>query len=511
MHRRAILMKEKSIFRIFRFIIYTVPIIVFSWLVYKDLVISGILEAEYDFSHPSPFISVLRPQGRLSEIMIDDQGNAYQKIVDQPVYFDVRLPRRFDTATVRLRYKNSDQRVFEIGAMVDKRLWQFDLKPVENKIIDYLFYDKFRWSSIRSGDTILFQKDPQYRTVEDFLNNLPPTDKIAVYHYKLPYTFSLPGYQPQEGGIEIHKSLRGFHRFYTYIKNEPLDFTFLLQDVNRHRGDDYMSIDVYSLQNDAVIDSEFIKIDENVSDNAVYSKTQEVRLHLSDLPEGVYRIDLVTPSDDIFIRSIRTEQDLLVFINKIYLADSVGYSDEFDDERRAPTQLYTNGSTFFFKTAHIEGIQSVLVDDIPLKIERTHEQYSVHTPFGEKRLFIPQNDIIVETRGLFAFSELQFFNPEITSLSDGMEFDSERIAYVIANYRPGVSKPGGWKEQEIVFPIERYYTADRKLHFVLSLPFLKREDEGVILDQIGVTLKTEPLTLRTLFEKIMRRISLLWL
>ena len=78
-----------------RLALWCVPLAVFAGLVYRDLVVTGVLEADYRFIRPSPFISLLRPQSRVSEIVSDERGLPYQQVKNQPVYFDVRLPRHF--------------------------------------------------------------------------------------------------------------------------------------------------------------------------------------------------------------------------------------------------------------------------------------------------------------------------------------------------------------------------------------------------------------------------------
>jgi hypothetical protein len=267
----------KFILFLVRIAIIALPVFLLGWLVYKDLVVSGELTAVYNFKDLSPFITVLRPQSRVSEPKAE-AGNWYQQIKEQPVYFDIRLPRHFNLAAVKLIYQNIDQPIFELGAMVDKDRWVFDLKPVENRIVNFLFSDKFHWSYITSGRTVLFQKNPHFKTVKEFLENLPPQELIATYNYKLNYQFRIPDYQPKAEGLEINKSLRGSHRMYTYIKNEPLDFSFWIQDVNRHFGDDYVSIDVY--QGDNLIYSDFIKDDGNMTDNLKMSAIKEVKISL---------------------------------------------------------------------------------------------------------------------------------------------------------------------------------------------------------------------------------------
>lgn len=493
--------KGKIFFIPVRIFLYAAVAGVFAWLVFRDLVVGGTLEAQYDFGAKSPFISVLRPQGRLSGIEKDERGDYFQGVKEEPVYFDVRLPRTFEKAEITFRYKNAGNPVIELGAMTDKERWLFDLKPLENRVIEYLLQDKFHWSYIREGDRYLFQKKGKFQTISDFLKNLPQRSSIASYHYDIGGDFILPEYSPGSGGTEILKTLRGTHRMYTYVKDEPLELSFWFQDVNRHAGDDYVSIDI--AKKDETIFEEFYKIDDNALDNRVMSEIKEVNIALPGLSEGVYKVEIITPSDDIFIRKATTTQEKLVFLNTVYLGDNVGYSDEYQDEKMAPTKLFTNGRAVGAMTTHIEGLQTILIDENIIHVSDTHKKYFAETPSDLSEVLVPRNDVLIETRGLFSFSKESFFNPDITTLSDGRNFSPQSIEYVLTNYSPPKNSAGGWRENTITFDIGKYFTLDDELHFVISLPYKEKEKTDFFLSEISVKLSGERLTWKKIIQKIL--------
>ena len=483
-----------------RIIIYCIPALLFAFLVYKNLAVNGNLEAVYDFKEKSPFISVLRPQGRLGDIKEDFRGAHSQEIKDEPVYFDIRLSRPFQRVEIGLEYKNFNQPIFELGAMTDKDRWQFDLKPVENKVINFLLQDKFHWNYTEEDGIFFFQKNKKYKTLQDFLSHPPIVDSIATYNYTYDKAFAIAGYKAKDGGVQIHKTLRGSHRMYTYIKDEDLNFTFWFQDLNRHAGDDYVSLDIYRDSNSVYRD--FFKIDEDAKDSRKISQVREKNIILKDMEEGVYRIDVTTPSDDIFIRKASTTQDYLVFINNIYLGDNSGYSDELDDERSAPTKIYSNGSYMAAQTTHIEGLQTILVEKKLLNINETHKKFYTEANNGLNEIFISRNDVSIETKGLISFSRDSFFNPETTSLSDGRDFDQQRIEYVVANYSKSKSLEDGWLENAVSFDVQNYYTQDDEVHFVLSLPYIKKNEPAIELRKIKVKYFGEPIHFSTIIKKI---------
>ncbi|KKQ57536.1 MAG: hypothetical protein US74_C0003G0003 [Parcubacteria group bacterium GW2011_GWA2_38_13] len=497
---------KKILFITLRLIFFLLPIALALRLLYKDFVVSGQLTAEYDFKTPSPFISVLRPQSRVSEISHNDSGDYFQTIHDEPVYFDIRMPRMLDTAKVSIVYKNIDQRIFEAGAMTNKDQWIFDLKPVENNIIDYLFQDKLRWTMIRDQDVVLFQRNKKFQSIKDFLENLPANEKIATYNYAIPKDYVMKNYIARQNGVTINKTLRGTHRMYTYIKNEPIDMEIWIQDVNRHAGDDYASIDIINKDSESIY-SNFIKLDNDAQSSLTMSEVREEHIVVDNVPEGLYKIEITSPSDDIFIRRIAANCSYLVFINKVYLGDNVGYSDEFIQERMEPTLLHTNGKNISAITTHVEGLQTLLVNNIVLNIDDTHKEFITQVNFKFKKIIVPRNDITIETKGMISFSDNNFFNPEFATLSDGSEFDMDAISYVIAKYGDGKELDNDWREAKLVFNSSKYYTGDSMLHFVLSLPYIKTGDTGVLISHITVEMSGSPLSSQSIFTLIKNKIK----
>lgn len=232
------------------------------------------------------------------------------------------------------------------------------------------------------------------------------------------------------------------------------------------------------------------------------SDVRKEQIAVPNLPDGIYRIELTTPSDDIFFRRIFSKSSYLVFINKVYLGDNVGYSDEYDEERKRPVFLYTNGKSISAITTHIEGLQALLINDTILKINDTHTKYSTAIDFHFKKIVLPKNDITIETKGMISFSDKNFFNPEFTTLADGSEFNADAIQYVITDYNMGRELADGWRQATLSFDISKYYTADSMLHFIVSLPYLESNHQGILISDISVTMRGPSLTINEALEKL---------
>jgi len=218
-------------------------------------------------AEPNYFISKLTPEERVGPIARDKETGSYsQAVAGDPVYFSLRTPRRFDRATLILKYRRPKTTgsaaenlitapVIEAGVLVDKTVWRHDLKPIDNQIINRL---SRTWNIKEKNGLILLQRGKKYGSIDEFLNNLPPRNEIALYNYDLKTNFILKGYEPLKLGSEASRSLRGDWQFYTYIKNENLDFTFDFKDLNRNKDKDDIGLFLY--HNGRLIDAAFCRI-----------------------------------------------------------------------------------------------------------------------------------------------------------------------------------------------------------------------------------------------------------
>ncbi len=86
----------------------------FAWIFNENLPIAGIKKIQYTFGTPNGSITQLRPMARLGEHGNED-GISYQKIIEDPVYFDMRTPVTYDTMIGEIVYKKHTLKEFRIG------------------------------------------------------------------------------------------------------------------------------------------------------------------------------------------------------------------------------------------------------------------------------------------------------------------------------------------------------------------------------------------------------------
>ena len=514
-----LLMKYYFIVKTFLILI---PIIFFSAIIYNFFALSGYFFAEHDFSQENPFVKSLYPALRLEDTEKDVSGRFFQKIIADPVYFDVKTPLHFQKAKVTVEFQKENQNIIELGGTVDYNARNYILKPLDNEVVNQLFLDK-NWNQKNDDGIILFQKKSakQFFSAEDALSNLDDYSKLALYNFPSNRKFTIPNYQPSEKYLEINKSMRGYHELYTFVKDEALDFTFLFQDINRHIGEDPVDIFVYF--NNEPIKQFNLPDDGYKTEYDPSTLARELKVYIPDLAEGVYKI-VINTNDDVFIRKIKTKQQYLTFINNLYLTDNKEYKHSFPDLVLEPTIVYTNGDKIYAQTTHVNGFQDLAIGDQTMSIAETHKQYfledlgEIKSRINERLVPIiaPVNDVKISTNALFSFSKEAFFDPNFINLKGRtkFDFDSEGIDYVIAKYQPPKNEEG-WFSAQQTFDLENfYYFNGNTLRFVISVPDIEQSKGFVKISKIKVELFRQPFTffdLGKIFQKIISGVKdLLW-
>ena len=105
-----------------KFIIYiTITLIVLIVLLLVDLNLTGKLVLSTDFKKDNHYFTILKPTARLDG----------DKIIAEPIYFDVKVPSAYDTVSIDLDYENNFNNNISIGLIDDNG--NPYLKPIEGK------------------------------------------------------------------------------------------------------------------------------------------------------------------------------------------------------------------------------------------------------------------------------------------------------------------------------------------------------------------------------------------
>lgn len=459
------------------------------WLFWMAIVPSGKIVYINSFGKKNEFIQKFTPQER---ILLDSRSSV--KIIGEPVYFSLRTPRVFEKARFTIKYKNnSDFSIIEIGPLVDKNLWRYRLKPIENKILDRL---SFNWEKTREGDLLLLQRkdlpeDLKFDSIDKFLNNLPMAEKIAVYNYKLEYEYIMEDYKSTEEERILDYPLRGNFSFYTYIKDEDLFFDFEITDINQNKDEDSVSLFLY-YQNQ-LIDSLYLEDDGISEDSSKKTEARNLKIKSIGLPEGVYKIE-IKANNDIITEKIKTIQSKIAFLNKIWL-----HSGDKED-----LKIFTDSRNINAQTINPGSLQKIKIGNQELEIGETYKIFSIGSDAGTKEIILEKDDVILSGNGMFSFFEEDFFNPKIKGLDSSLDLDAEGVDYVLAEYREP-EEIGEWRVTEVDFDIAEAYREFYKNSFLISVLGLRADDDiddYIEIDEIRVELRG-----RSLWGKIKKIIS----
>jgi len=493
--------------RVIQIIIILIPICLFTWLSWQDLVPSGRLVINYDVGDLSPFVNRLLPGERALPPMKMADGQWAQQVIDEPTYFTVEPARHFDFVELELVWANESVPIVEVGGLASEDGTQILLKPLQNLVID-----QSDWFRIEDEATILLQRSEQYTSIEQFLNEVLDRDQIATYHYDLTEPYILENYWPTTWERTTDVSLRGSHQFKTYIKDETLNFKIAYQDMNRDDGSDSVTVIVTDWAGREVARETMVD-DNNIYGNSNASGLHQIELGISNLTEGVYKIELRAGSD-IFFRTITTTQQKIVFLNNVYLGDEVGYREE-----DRPVQFWTEAQNLTFTTHHADGAQEVDVNRETVLIPEPYERYTYNVEEGFSlplngtlkgsatlsEINSPQGDLIVYTDGHIAFDPNQYFNPDPVRLAWNTDLDALGVNYIIAEYQPP-TLVDDWYRTTIEFDTSWLVKEEGAWKFVFSTPGIDQLQEELWISEINLTFVREPLTWSKLVQEIKERL-----
>jgi hypothetical protein len=451
-------------FRIKLRIIWIVALAVAVFVLARLAIIpSGKITYSTNFKGFNDFIGRLTPKER-----VNAEKNGTQDLISDPVYFSLRTPRTFDSGKMTIKFKvASGTPIVEAGISTDGRIWQYNLQPLYNSKIEDLMKN---WNVSATGDVMLIQRNKIFSSLDDFLKNPPPADKIALYNYDLKTNYLLSDYKPQNSTTTMCRPLAGAYQFYTYIKNENLADDFVFQDLNKLTGPS--PIDVYVYYNDKLIDGEHLN-DDGVVDGLLAQKPpRNLQLNLVNLPEGVYKVD-VRADGDIITRTITTAQSKMAFINTLPVADA--------PEVSCGRTFFTDGQTLTVQTSHPNKLGIIkIISSSTSRDLNVDEAYKIFTaanlPESGSKIILANDGVTLASDGLFSLSAAGMIDPRLKSVDVNFDADKENVDYVLARYTPPV-KNGDWFTAQANFDLKNSFRLWDKYYFLISAPGLSTSSE----------------------------------
>ena len=516
-----------KVVKIIKVIFWLIPVIFLFWLFNKNFAPSGKLTIQCDADKCSKLAAAFATKEPEKIIGETKDGDRYRLIAHDPIYFTIKTPRPFAKAKISAEFANPDnQPVFNFGLQAANGAYVFKNVFSQNSLIEQLEKD---WEVIKENDSYLFTRPPEqvsddkkddiekiekkpikkYSSISDFANDLPPLDEVRAHNYDLSDYIRLKDYKPSDKRLEIGNTLRGPHDIVTYIENEPLDFKFSFQDINRHKGADNFSI-IVSRGGKKVLEKKVS--DDGISKaSGAVKDLKEVKIYLEKPAFGAHTIFIQAKDDDIFIKNISTAQSLIMFSNHIYFADDDEYK-VLEGVASKASGVLLSGQTLSARTSHKGALQTITVDKKPLILKEVNKEYEFKrnkTQIGILQVAIPKSDVYLSTDGFFVFDRRQFFNPDLGAVLNLGADVPANINYVVAQYPKLTELSNGWLKAEAEFSGQELYRDDKgQYSFILQVPGLPENKRILKLRKIEVEFTKEPITVFNLWTKVKTKFKL---
>ncbi|TSC56253.1 MAG: hypothetical protein G01um101418_148 [Parcubacteria group bacterium Gr01-1014_18] len=450
-------------------ILIIIPLIGLYILADRYFIWEGEITYQTDFQDKKAVLSRLLPEGR-----VQIQENRV-RILQEPVYVDVRMREKFKNASVDMAFSpENTPNIIKLGPQIGPD-FQYDLKPVYSRTLEETLVNP-EWGNIQEDGEILFfrkKSDNANINITDFKKNLPDQNKLAVFNIKLENPFKIEAYRAEKDIKKTSLELRGSHEIEFYAKNEMVSITFDYQDINRLEGEDPVNLLLFKGSN---LLSNQQSEDDGIS--SVINKASPIKTVSLErfFEEGIYTLKIST-TEDIIIRNIKTNLSRWGIKSRIYLANNSEYKNLLPDLNLSATQLWTNGKFFRARTTHASGIQEVQIHNQTFPISQTH-QFLSHEYLGKDDwipITIPKNDLYLETNGLYFFDPLVAFNPNPLEINEFVETIPDSVDYILAKYTPAQRTNESTWHLNAEFAVKNAWVQDQKLRFLFSIPRIEEQ------------------------------------
>ena len=484
-------------------------ILLIFWLILAGLIVwfkvvpSG--KITYYLNYPAK-INILGGKGFIGNFTPADRVSIkpgqMANISGDPVYFSVFTPRTFSQAKVIVTYQDNlttSTPIIEAGVLVDNVVWRYQLASLENKILDN---DFSTWFKIKSGDTLLLQKDKKFSSVADFLTSLKNEPQsicdsnsvrtcLALYNvnslnsdnYDLNKIISFkPITIPLQGASQFYFMARG---------NQDLKFDFDFTDLNLDKKSDPVIISIY--HGDKKIYST------TVSDNSGGDGTGVVRnfsVPLSYLAisssTDLYKLE-IKAGDDIVTKKINQAPSALNIIGKIH---PVTVSS-------LPLSFWTDSSFIKLTTNNPASRQEISYGNKSFSLQAPYQQFEFSSnEAGLKKVTLNKDDVILENDSVFSFTPDSFFNPDFKKVDEHFVLASD-TTYILANYNNPKDLGNNLKQASVILNTQEAYREQGKYSFMISVPGLSLANSGnLLIKEVKIEFSG-----RSLIDKIKEKFS----
>jgi hypothetical protein len=466
-------------------ILIWIPVLAFgAFIVAERFPASGVAKFSFPFDGRSPWFNPFQPGERVTSPGKQADGWTGQRIFLEPVYGSARVPGAYDSVDLSFEIRAKNQPLAELGIMRDEASFAFEMQPLWSQVLSN------GWRQVSIGDRSGFVRQG-FADSELLATDL---DKLMVWQA----TTSEPLLSDTSASRKTYDiSLRGSHDFHVVPTNGSIDFTFLVQDVNRSR--DPKNTAAFRLTHgDDILYTESVSVS-GVIDTRM-SAPVEKTVRMNNLKPGVYKLSFVA-DDDFFIRSISTGNRRWVIGPRLYVGDTVGYR-----ATSTPLLVYTNSMHVVADTFHNEGMQSVSLGTSSINIDKTHTPFALNRSTNEgsgwKVLSAKKGNVRVIGDGFFALDPTAEFAPRPRRLTVDADPAGEGITAVLTPYEQPVALGDGWYRVSAHFAL--WNTTDQK--FSLALPSIISRDGAFDIRAASISYHRPPLSMSQLLVTLRREL-----
>ncbi len=440
------------------------------------------LGAHEFYTWPDKQLSALTPEAR-TEILDDGV-----KINDDLVYFTTNVKYKYNSAHIKVIFDQPDEnQPIKVGYK-DDDVWHYNSQTLNEPLLNNM-------SKYVVGDgPYLYQRNPNYSSMEDFADNPPRSEPIGLYDLDkndyVPADFKIPDYKPSGRTISLNIPLRGRHVLYAYLNNEPFEMMIEKRDLNWYEDPDPLVIKIYR-ETDLVYQA-------TINDDGVADASKEIGEKQSisinnpgpELPEpGVYKIVFEANADTV-ITKLSTNLSRLVFEGPIYPINNAEIYKGLVEETK-PVDIYTSSSYVSFQTSHSASLQNVFINEKEFPLDKINKVISFEVPGKSsqiKKITTPKGDVIINGTGFFSFAPDKFFYPlPFDALQIQNEQDLNQVNYVLSNYRAGIKLPNGEQVAELDFGLSDAVIQKGKISWMIAAPGLKENGRQLVIKNIEVS------------------------
>ncbi|MBI5405391.1 MAG: hypothetical protein HY976_04165 [Candidatus Kerfeldbacteria bacterium] len=493
---------------VFRLVVWLVPVALMIWIIDHHVAFSGEVVLRCNAERCDPAIRNFASKDSGLTFGSDRRRTeSYRIVTADPFYFDTQLLRSMQRADIKLTYQDpGDDRMLRLGVFMPGSFYQYYDFAAEHPNLVKL---EETWTASRFDDTVLFQNPDRaarkYTSLDEFFIDPPATKQAATYNFEASARLHLSGYQPNAAGLKITDVVRGSHTLLAYLgPGETLKLKFQIQDMNRVRGRDDVSVAV--LRGSELLTRTVLRDDGDESASGLPSSIRDVSVEMAAPGEGAYRIQITTNRDDSLIRTITSAQTLLMFEKRLYLAGSQEYQafGQVDDR---PMTLFVQGKSLTIQTGHVKSLQTVTVGSRKVKLAKTNTPVTIKLPTSTApiQVTVPIRDVILSSNdATFSLSPQNSFSLQSVDFQDvrGLS-DLSKIDYVIAKYQP-LEQVGTWSVAELSLPS---IPAGPAVHFLINGDPALSPGDPIRVKELEIRLHGERLSFGQLWQTLRSVIS----